>query len=66
MKIIKNYTDYIEDDFIKECLKNRFSSDVVEIEIKNRAFMIAHLKPNHDFIIHTTAMPCCEPSRMFA
>lgn len=69
MDIIKNLSDFIETGeqvYTAEFMKNKLRTDVCEVKIKNKKFMLKYLEPSNDFIIHTTSIPCSDPSRLLA
>ena len=67
MEIIKLLKDYSKTP-LQEELSDYYTQEldcVICVEkIKNKDFMIQYVQPLHDFIIHTTAMPCTDARRM--
>lgn len=67
MDIIRTTDDYLgteEDADLARFLKNKLRTDICEVKITNRDYMVKSLEPLNDFIIHTTAMPGAEPYRL--
>ena len=67
MEIVKILKDYAKTPLEKE-LNQYFSQEIdsticVE-KIKNKDFLIKYIQPLNNFIIHTTALPCCDCRRM--
>lgn len=67
MEIIKLLKDYSKTP-LQEQLSNYFTQEldcvICAEKIKNKKFMIQHLKPLNDFIIYTTAFPCADVRRV--
>jgi len=67
MEIVKLLKDYSKTPFEKkmsEFFEQKFDSTICVEKIKNKEFLISYLKPLNDFVIHTTALPCCDSRRM--
>ena len=67
MEIIKILKDYSKTPIEKELssyFSQEFDTTICREKIKNKDFMIKYIQPLNDFIIHTTAMPCCDTRRM--
>ncbi len=67
MDIIRITDDFVssqEDKDLAMFIKNKIQTDVCEVKLTNKEYMVRHLEPLNDFVIHTTAMPCCEPYRL--
>lgn len=67
MKIVKLLKDYIkspQQKDLSEFLSEKLESTLCYEPIKNKKFMIQYIKPLNDFVIHTTALPCCDTRRM--
>jgi len=67
MKIVKLLKDYSKTPLqaqLNEYLTAQYDSVLCYEPIKNKKFMIQYIQPLNDFIIHTTAMPCCDARRM--
>ena len=64
IKILKDYSKTPLEKELSEYFSQEFDSTICREPIKNKAFMIQHLQPLNDFIIHTTAYPCCDARRM--
>ncbi len=67
MKIVKLLKDYIKtppQEDLNTLFTEQFESTLCYEPIKNKKFMIKYIKPLNDFVIHTTALPCCDARRM--
>ena len=64
VKILKDYAKTPQESNLVEYFSQEFDSTICYEKIKNKNFMIKHLKPLNDFIIHTTALPCCDTRRL--
>jgi len=67
MKIVKLLKDYAKTQSeidLNEYLSQKLDSTICYEPIKNKKFMIKYLQPLNDFIIHTTALPCCDSRRV--
>ena len=64
VKILKDYAKTPQERELTEYFAQEFDSTICCEKIKNKDFMIKYLQPINDFIIHTTAMPCCDTRRM--
>ena len=67
MEIIKILSDYsktpLESDLSKY-FSQELDTTICAEKIKNKNFIIKYVQPLNDFIIHTTALPCCDVRRM--
>ena len=67
MEIIKLLRDYAKtplEDQLDDYFTQSFESSICREPIKNKEFMIKYIMPVNDFIVHTTALPCCDARRM--
>ncbi len=64
VKLLKDYAKTPQESSLTEYFSQEFDSTICCEKIKNKDFMIKYLKPLNDFIIHTTAMPCCDTRRL--
>lgn len=67
MKIVKLLKDYAKtppEVDLSEFLSQKLDSTICYEPIKNKKYMIKYLQPLNDFIIHTTALPCCDARRV--
>ncbi|MBR2069600.1 MAG: hypothetical protein IJ877_07575 [Candidatus Gastranaerophilales bacterium] len=64
IKILKDYSKTPLEAKINEYLSGSLDSTICREPIKNKEFMLQYIKPVNDFIIHTTAIPCCDVRRM--
>ena len=64
VKILKDYAKTPQESNLVEYVSQEFDSTICYEKIKNKNFMIKHLQPLNDFIIHTTALPCCDTRRL--
>lgn len=58
VKILKDYSKTPLEQELSELFTNKLDSTLCYEKIKNKEFIIQHLKPLNDFIIYTTALPC--------
>ncbi len=67
MEIVKILKDYSNTPLEKE-LSDFFSQELDTVicveKVKNKKFLTKYIQPLNDFIIHTTAMPCCDVRRV--
>ena len=66
IKLLKDYSKTPLDLKINEYLSGVLDSTICAEPIKNKEFLIQNIKPINDFIIHTTALPCCDARRMLS
>ena len=64
VKLLKDYSKTPLEDKLNEFLSSSLDSTICREPIKNKAFMLEYIKPLNNFIIHTTALPCCDARRM--
>ncbi len=64
IKILKDYSKTPLEEKMNEYLSNTLDSTICVEPIKNKEFMLQYVKPLHDLVIHTTAIPCCDARRM--
>ena len=64
VKLLKDYAKTPQEKELTEYFSQEFDSTICYEKIKNKDFMIKYLQPLNDFIIHTTAYPCCDTRRM--
>ncbi len=65
IKLLKDYPKTKRQKALSTYLTQELDTQICREKIKNKKFMIQYLKPLNDFIIHTTALPCCNVRRMF-
>ena len=64
VKLLKDYSKSPLENQLNDYFVQEFDSAICYEKILNKEFMIKHIMPINDFIIHTTAMPCCEARRI--
>jgi len=64
IKILKDYSNSQLEKDLNDYFSQEFETTICREKIKNKDFMIKYIQPLNDFIIHTTAMPCCDTRRM--
>jgi len=64
IKLLKDYSKTPLESELNEYFSQQFDTSICREPIKNKDFMIKYIKPLNDFIIHTTAYPCCDTRRM--
>ena len=64
VKLLKYYIKSPQQKDLSEFLSEKLESTLCYEPIKNKKFMIQYIKPLNDFVIHTTALPCCDTRRM--
>ncbi len=64
IKLLKDYSKSPLQSDLNDYFTQEFESTICREPIKNKEFMIKYIKPINDFIIHTTALPCCDARRM--
>ena len=64
VKLLKDYAKTPLENNLTEYFSQEFDSTICYEQIKNKDFMIRHLQPLNDFVIHTTAMPCTDARRL--
>ena len=64
IKLLKDYSKTPLEEKMNEYLSSTLDSTICREPIKNKDFLIQYFKPINDFIIHTTAIPCCDAKRM--
>ncbi len=65
IKLLKDYPKTRRQKALSTYLIQELDTQICREKIKNKKFMIKYLQPINDFIIHTTALPCCNVRRMF-
>ena len=66
IKLLKDYSKTPLEEKLNEYLSSSLDSTICAEPVKNKEFMIQYIKPINDFIIHTTALPCCDARRMLS
>lgn len=64
VKLLKDYAKTPNELSLSEFFTQKLDSTICYEPIKNKKFMVQYLQPLNDFIIHTTAMPCCDARRV--
>ena len=64
IKLLKDYSKTPLEAKLNEYLSNTLDSTICVEHIKNKNFILQYIKPINDFIIHTTALPCCDVKRI--
>jgi len=64
IKLLKDYSKTPLEADLNDYFTQEFDSVICREPIKNIDFMIQHILPVNDLIIHTTALPCCDARRM--
>lgn len=65
IKLLKDYPKTKKQKSLSTYLIQELDTQICREKIKNKKFMIKYIQPLNDFIIHTTALPCCNVKRMF-
>lgn len=65
IKLLKDYPKTKKQKSLSTYLIQELDTQICREKIKNKKFMIRYIQPLNDFIIHTTALPCCNVRRMF-
>ncbi len=65
IKLLKDYPKTKRQKALSTYLNQELDTQICREKIKNKKFMIQYLQPINNFIIHTTALPCCNVKRMF-
>lgn len=65
IKLLKDYPKTKKQKSLSTYLIQELDTQICREKIKNKKFMIKYIQPLNDFIIHTTALPCCNVRRMF-
>ena len=65
IKLLKDYPKTKKQKSLSTYLIQELDTQICREKIKNKKFMIKYIQPLNDFIIHTTALPCCNIRRMF-
>ena len=64
IKLLKDYSKSPLENQLNDYFVQEFDSSICREPIRNKDFMIKYVMPINDFIIHTTALPCCDARRM--
>lgn len=64
IKLLKDYSKTPLQEDLNDYFTQEFDSVICREKIKNKDFMIKYVMPINDFIIHTTALPCCDARRV--
>ena len=64
VKLLKDYSKTPLEESLSEYFAQEFETTICCEKIKNKDCMIKYIQPLNDFIIHTTAKPCCSARRM--
>ena len=64
IKLLKDYSKTPLEEELNDFFTQKFDSSICREPIRNKEFLIKHVMPVNDFIIYTTALPCCDARRM--
>ncbi len=64
VKLLKDYSKTPLEKELGEYFYQELDSAICVEKIKNKKFLSQYVKPIHDFIIYTSALPGCDARRM--
>ena len=64
IKLLKDYSKTPLEAELNDYFTQEFDSSICREPIRNKEFLIQYVMPINDLIVHTTAIPCCEPKRL--
>lgn len=64
VKLLKDYSRTPQQANLTKYLAQELESTICYEPIKNRDFMVKYVQPLNDFVIYTTALPCCDARRV--
>lgn len=64
VKLLKDYSKTPLESNLNDLLSQKLDTTICYEKITNKKFLLKYVQPINDFIIHTTALPCCDVRRM--
>ena len=64
VKLLKDYSKTPLESNLNDLLSQKLDTTICCEKITNKKFLLKYVQPINDFIVHTTALPCCDVRRM--